>query len=233
MSWPSSECPIAEILKLPRSGKWLKSKRERERERETSVSSLVRESVSLGWILGMSILKNSPGDLARHRKLCPKICETFHSMNSEKMKVTQSCPALCDPMGCIQSMEFSMPEYWSGYPIPSPGDLPNPRIKPRSPALQVDSLPAEPQGKPKDTGVGFLSLLQGIFPTQGSNLGCLHCRRIFCQLSYQGSPWIWIVVSTRCCFERICSLICQRWSIAFQIGEDLYSVIPMGIVRQP
>ena len=184
MSWPSSECPIAEILKLPRSGKWLKSKREREREIETSVSSLVRESVSLGWILGMSILKNSPGDLARHRKLCPKICETFHSMNSEKMKVTQSCPALCDPMGCIQSMEFSMPEYWSGYPIPSPGDLPNPRIKPRSPALQVDSLPAEPQGKPKDTGVGFLSLLQGIFPTQGSNLGCLHCRRIFCQLSY-------------------------------------------------
>ena len=45
-------------------------------------------------------------------------------------------------------MEFSRPEYWSGQPFPSPEDLPNPAIKPRSPALQVDSLPAEPQGTP-------------------------------------------------------------------------------------
>ena len=52
-------------------------------------------------------------------------------------------------------MELSRPEYWSGYPFPSPGDLPNPGIKPRSPALQADSLPAEPQGKPKNTGVGI------------------------------------------------------------------------------
>ena len=42
------------------------------------------------------------------------------------------------------SVEFSRPEYWSGKPFPSPGDLPNPGIEPRSPALQVDSLPAEP-----------------------------------------------------------------------------------------
>ena len=45
-------------------------------------------------------------------------------------------------------MEFSRPEYWSGSPFPSPGDLSNPGIKPRSPALQEDSLPAEPEGKP-------------------------------------------------------------------------------------
>ena len=45
-------------------------------------------------------------------------------------------------------MEFSRPGYWSGEPFSSPGDLPNPGIKPRSPALQTDSLPAEPQGKP-------------------------------------------------------------------------------------
>ena len=44
-------------------------------------------------------------------------------------------------------MEFSRPEYWSGQPFPSPGDLPNPGIKSRSPVLQADSLPAEPQGK--------------------------------------------------------------------------------------
>ena len=47
-------------------------------------------------------------------------------------------------------MEFSRPEYLSGQPLPSPGDLSNPVIKPRSPELQADSLPAEPQGKPKD-----------------------------------------------------------------------------------
>ena len=84
-------------------------------------------------------------------------------------------------------MAFSRPEYWNGYPFPSPGDLPNTGMKPRSPALQVDSLPAEPQGKPKNTGVGNLSLLQQIFLIQELNWGLLHCRRILYQLSYQGS----------------------------------------------
>ena len=69
----------------------------------------------------------------------------------------------------------------------SPGDLPNPGIKPRSPTMQADSLPAEPQGKPKNTGEGSLSLLQWIFPTQELNRGLLHCRWILYQLSYQGS----------------------------------------------
>ena len=71
--------------------------------------------------------------------------------------------------------------------FPSPGDLPNPGIKPRSLTLQADSLPAEPQGKPKNTRVNSLSLLQQIFPTQESNWGLLHCRWIFKQLSYHGS----------------------------------------------
>ena len=69
--------------------------------------------------------------------------------------------------------------------FPSPGDLPNPGIKPRSPALQVDSLPAEPQEKPKNIGVGSLSLLQQIFPTQEKNWGLPPCRRILYQLSYR------------------------------------------------
>ena len=43
---------------------------------------------------------------------------------------------------------FSRQEYWSGLPCPSPGDLCNPGIEPRSPALQVDSLPSEPPRKP-------------------------------------------------------------------------------------
>ena len=44
-------------------------------------------------------------------------------------------------------MEFSSPEYWSGQPFPSPGDLPNPGMEPRSPAMQADSSPAELSGK--------------------------------------------------------------------------------------
>ena len=56
---------------------------------------------------------------------------------------------------------------WAAFPF----SLPNPGIKPRSPALQVDSLPTEPQGKPKNTGVGNLSLLLQIFLTQGLNWG--------------------------------------------------------------
>ena len=88
----------------------------------------------------------------------------------------------------IQSMEFSRLEYWNGWPFSPPGDFPSPGIKPRSPALQEDSLSAEPQGKPKNTGVGSLSLLQQIFLTQESNRGLLHCRWILYQLSYKGSP---------------------------------------------
>ena len=61
-------------------------------------------------------------------------------------------------------------------------------FKARSPTLQVDSLLAEPQGKPKNMGVGSLFLLQWIFPTQQSNHGLLHGRQILYQLSYQGSP---------------------------------------------
>ena len=49
--------------------------------------------------------------------------------------------------------------------------------------MQADSLPAEPLGKPKNTGVGSLSLLQGIFLTQELNRGLLHCRQILYQLS--------------------------------------------------
>jgi len=76
------------------------------------------------------------------------------------LKVAQLCLTLCDS---IRSMEFSRPEYWSGQPFPSPGDLPNSGIEPRSPTLLADSLPAESQGKTKYTGVGSLSLLQRIF----------------------------------------------------------------------
>ena len=85
-------------------------------------------------------------------------------------------------------MKFSRQEYWSGEPFPSPGDLPDPGIEPGSPTLQADSLPSEPPGKPKNTGVGSLSLLQGIFLTQESNQNLMHCGRILYQPIYEGSP---------------------------------------------
>ena len=66
----------------------------------------------------------------------------------------QLCPTLCNPMNAARqaplSMGFSRQEYWSGLPCPPPGDLPNPGIKPRSPAFQVDFfLLFEPPGKPR------------------------------------------------------------------------------------
>ena len=96
-----------------------------------------------------------------------------------KVKVTQSCSTLCDPMdytvhGILQARIL---EY--GQLFPSLGDLPNPRIKSRSPTLQADSL----SGKPKNTGVGSLSLLQWLFLTQESNQCLLHCTWILYQLS--------------------------------------------------
>ena len=103
-----------------------------------------------------------------------------------KVKVTQLCPALCDPMdyrvhGILQARILE----WVAF-LFSRG-LPNPGIELRSPALQLDFSPAEPPGKPKNTGMGSLSLLQRIFLTLESNWGLLHCRRILHQLSYQGN----------------------------------------------
>ena len=65
--------------------------------------------------------------------------------------VTQSCLTLVTPWTVARqaplSLGFSRQEYWSGLPFPSPGDLPNPGIEPRSPALQADPLLTELQGK--------------------------------------------------------------------------------------
>ena len=89
------------------------------------------------------------------------------------------------------SMGFSRQEYWSGLPCPPPGHLSYRRIELTSPALQADSLLSEPPGKPQNTGVGSLSLLQGMdLPDSGIKPGLLHYRWILYQLSYQGSPKI-------------------------------------------
>ena len=113
-------------------------------------------------------------------------------------------------------MEFSRPEYWSGQPFPSPRDLPKPGLEPRFPALQVDSLSAEPPGKPKNTGVGSLSLLHGIFLAQESNWGLLHCRRILYQLSYQ---------ACHSYFEMVESLLWLLFTVVIIIIIILYPLL--------
>ena len=113
-------------------------------------------------------------------------------------KVAQSCPTLCDH-GVLQARILE----W----VPFQGDLPNPGMEPRSPTLQADSLPAEPPGKPKNTGVGSLSLLQGISPTQG----LLPCRRILYQLRDTQLPATACDNSTRgkCCHpgKLVCAVV--------------------------
>ena len=98
---------------------------------------------------------------------------------------------LCDPRH-LCPWEFSRKEYWSGLqcPLPRGSSLAKDRIQICNPALQLDFLLFEPPGKPKNTGMGSLSLLQGIFLTQESNQGLPHCRQILYQLSHQESPRI-------------------------------------------
>ena len=100
----------------------------------------------------------------------------------EMYLIAQSCPTLqphgLKPARLLCPWGFSRPEYWCRLPCLPPGDLSNPVIKPRSPTLETDSLPSEPPGKPKNTGVGSLSLLQGIFLTQELNWCLLHYRWI-------------------------------------------------------
>ena len=115
-----------------------------------------------------------------------------------QVKVAQSCLTLCDPKDCsppgssvrrilqVKILEWVAISFSRG--SSQPRDLPNPGIEPRSPALQADSLQAKPHGKPSNSGMGRLSLLQRILPTQESNQGLLDCRWILYQLSYQGSP---------------------------------------------
>ena len=110
---------------------------------------------------------------------CAVLCRSVMS-SSLRPHGLQYARLLC-PQG------FSRQQYWSGLLCPPPEDFPNPEIEPRPPALQVESLPTELPGKPKNTREGSLSLLRGIFLTQESNQGLLHCRWILYQMTYQGS----------------------------------------------
>ena len=103
-----------------------------------------------------------------------------------KVKVAQSCPTHCDPMdsmvhGILQARILK----WVAFPFIRGSS--QPRDQTQVSCILADSVPAEPQGKPKNTGVCSVSFLQQIFLTQESKRGLLHCRRILYQLSCQGS----------------------------------------------
>ena len=103
--------------------------------------------------------------------------------------------------------------------FPSPGDLPNPGMESRSPTFQADSLLAQPQRKPKNTGVGSLSPLWGIFLTQESNYGLLHHKRILYQLSHQGCPF-------GVCSCILCLLIFLFYQLTFFNEKINIAIIP-------
>ena len=104
-----------------------------------------------------------------------------HIVASERHSV-MSNSLQCHGLHIIQSMKFSRPEYWSGFPFP--GDLPNPGL----PHCRQILYQLSQERSPRILEWGSLSLLQGIFLTQELKQGLLHCRQILYQLSYQGSP---------------------------------------------
>ena len=112
----------------------------------------------------------------------------FYTIISRKSESRSVVSHSLRPLWTIHSMAFSRPEYGSGSLSLLQGLFPTQGYKPRSPTLQVGSLPAKPQGKPKNTGLDSLSFLQQIFPTQEENQSLLHCRQILYELSYEGSP---------------------------------------------
>ena len=125
-----------------------------------------------------------------YKRQCPLLV-------SWKVKVAQSRQTLRHP-GLYRILQARILE-WVAYPF-SKGCS-----QPRSPAMQLDSLPVEPRGKPKNTGVGSLSLLQGTFLTQESNWGLLHCWHILYQQSSEGSP-------ESMCINPLAPLQLPRWA---------------------
>ena len=79
--------------------------------------------------------------------------------DEHESEVAQSFAPFSDPTDCsppgFSIMAFSRPEYWSGLPFPSPGDLPDPGIEPRSPTLLADALPSEPPEEPQEYWSGL------------------------------------------------------------------------------
>ena len=124
-------------------------------------------------------IKSGRHTFFQQRSIYTKLC--FFQQTCMDVSESSSAVSVSLQPYDIQSMEFFRPEYWSGQPFPYPDQTLVSYIADRV-------LPVEPQGNPKNTGVGNLSFIQGIFLTQVLNQGFLNCRWVLYQLSYQGSP---------------------------------------------
>ena len=106
--------------------------------KEVAATKTLAPEETPGLKLLMQAKKSKP------RRKDTHACEEVKSLSRVQLFVTPWTVA----HQALPSMGFSRQEYWSGLPFPSPGDLPDPRIEPRSPALQADALTSEPPGKP-------------------------------------------------------------------------------------
>ena len=149
-----------------------------------------------------------------------------------KVKVTQSCPTLCDPTdytvhGISQARILES--------VASPFSRVSSQPRGKTQVSQADSLPAEPPGKLKNTGVGSLSLFQRIFPSQESNWGLLHCRQILYQLSYKGNPCFLIItlnLPETCVYFLHQISWCQLFFIAIQSWSHYVNVLLCILILQ-
>ena len=99
-----------------------------------------------------------------------------------KVKVAQSCLALCDPHGIVHGILHARILGWLAVSFFRGSSEPSEQTQVSH--IVADSLPVKPPGKPKNTGMGSLFLLKLIFLIKESNQGLLYCRRIFYHLSY-------------------------------------------------
>ena len=128
--------------------------------------------------------------------LCP--------MKSESEGESQSCPTLCDPMNLVNgSLQAGILECIA---FPFSREASQPRDQTQVSHIAGGFITSWATKKPKNTGVGSLSLLQQVFPTQESIRGLLHHRQILYQLSYGGSPLICPIAS-----HIMLDDLCHHW----------------------
>ena len=140
-----------------------------------------------------------------------------------EVKVAQLCPTLCNPMdytvnGILQVRILE----WVAFPFPRGSS--QSRDQSQVSCIAGEFFTSWTTGKPKNTRVGILSVLQRIFPNQKSNRGLLHCKWIFCQLSYQGSSWVEClklevsVLSQNAQFRLVAGIERTRWTAQRSAG---------------
>ena len=135
------------------------------------------EKIQVPFTIGMTLI-NGP----KRRNVCCRVIQRFHlsekqSNKKVKVKLLSRVRLLATPWTVAHqappSMRFSSQEYWSGLPLPSPGDLHNPGIEPGSPALQADALPSGP--RPHHNSIHtYSSCVDKGKDKEGLILGCKH-----------------------------------------------------------